>query len=109
MLWLLRLSLVLGGTPAELEARLTVGDLALYQALVEIDGPWWGEREAAMLRQLCSVQAAAAGSALTPDTLPIEWSVGAPNVSPTGNLLPPAAALPALAAHHGLAVEELPQ
>ncbi|VTU02774.1 unnamed protein product [Gemmataceae bacterium] len=109
MLWLLRLSLVLHATPAELEGRLTAADLSLYQALVEIDGPWWGEREAAMLRQLCSVQAAAAGSNIPPDQFAIEWTIGQGDDAAAANLLPPADGLAAFAAHHGLHVSEVPQ
>lgn len=87
---------------------LTAHDVALYQALVEIDGPWWGEREAAMMRQLCSVQAAAAGSDIEPDRFSIEWTVG-PATSTAGNLLPAGDGLAVFAARHGLRLEEVPQ
>jgi len=92
---------VLHATPAELEERLTPEDLALYQAWVELDGPWWGEREAAHLKQLCSVVAATAGADLPPDRFDTEWTVGAPGEAPA-NLLPPADGLAIWAARHGL-------
>ncbi len=104
MLWLLRLSFPLGRTPAELAEVLTARDLALYQALVEIDGPWWGEREAAMSRQLCSVQAAAAGASIPPDEFAIEWSVGSTPDRPAANLLPSSEGLALFAARHGAEV-----
>ena len=74
---------------------------------MEIDGPWWGEREAAHLRQLCSVQAAAGGVSIPPDEFEIEWTVGAAG-EPAVRLLPPADGLALFAARHGLPVEEVP-
>lgn len=106
-MWVLRLSLALGRTPAELLDVLTTADLALYQALVEIDGPWWGEREAAHLRQLCSVQAAAGGADIPAEQFNIEWRVGASAEAPDANLLPPCDGLEIFAARHGLDVEVL--
>lgn len=104
MLWLVRLSPVLGATPAELLDRLTAEDLALYQAAVEIDGPWWGAREAAYFRQLTSVTAAAAGCDLPADQLDIEWTVGRP-AEAAGVLFTPAEGIALFASRHGLAVE----
>lgn len=52
---------------------LTARDLALYQALAAIDGPWWGERESAYARLLCSVTAAAGGVSIPADDFAIEW------------------------------------
>jgi hypothetical protein len=107
--WVLRLSLALGRTPAELADVLTAADLALYQAIVEMDGPWWGAREAAYLRQLCAVQAAAGGASIPPDDFSIEWIVGAAaEGGPTCNLLPPTDGLAIFAARHGLDVTEEP-
>jgi hypothetical protein len=102
----LRLSLALGRTRRELEDALTAEDLALYQALVEVDGPWWGEREAAYLRQLCSVQAAAGGASIPPADFAVEWRVG--DDAGDANLLPPADGLALFAARHGLDVSEEP-
>jgi hypothetical protein len=73
---------------------------------VEIDGPWWGEREAAMMRQLCSVQAAATGTDIEPDRFAIEWTVGVSGDQPR-NLLPADDGLAIWAARHGLEVEEV--
>ncbi|WP_162669683.1 hypothetical protein [Gemmata massiliana] len=107
---MLRLSLALGRTPGELFEQLTATDLALYQALVEIDGPWWGEREAAHLRQIASVQAAAAGADVPPDQFEIEWRVGedAPATTSEFNLLPAAEGILMFAAQNGLEVQENP-
>lgn len=74
----MRLSLALGRLPDELAEVLTAGGLAEYQALCELDGPWWGEREAAHLRQLCAIQSAAGGVSASPDEFAIEWTVGTP-------------------------------
>lgn len=105
-MWVLRLSLALGRTPAELERTLTADELAEYQALVELDGPWWGEREAAHLRQLCSVQAAAAGADIPADQFQIEWALGSAGGT---NLLPSADGIALFAGAFGLdVVEELP-
>lgn len=93
--------------PAALEETLTAEDLALYQALVELDGPWWGEREAAYLRQLCAVQAAAGGSRISAAEFAIEWRVG-PADGDAANLLPPEEGLALFADRHGLTVQELP-
>jgi hypothetical protein len=70
-----------------------------------VDGPWWGEREAAYLRQLCSVQAAAAGADLPPDKFAIEWAVGP--AAPQEPLLDAATGLRAFAARYGLTTEEV--
>ncbi len=108
-MWVLRLSLQLGRLPHELEHALTAEDLALYQALVEIDGPFWGQRETQMIARLCSVVAATAGANLPPDEFEPEWTVGPAGDAPAGNLLPPADGLALLAARYGFAVaEELP-
>ena len=91
-------------TPSELADRLTAADLALYQAWAEEDGPWWGEREAAYLRTLCSVTAAAAGGAdVAPDDFRLTWSAGP--AEPV-ELLDAEAGLRVFAAKHGLAVTE---
>lgn len=106
LLWVIRLSLILGRTPSELAEVLTAEDLALYQAFVEIDGPWWGEGHAALLRQLCSVSAAAAGANIPPDSFKIDWTVGPPGDEPADNLLAPEDGIAIFAARHGLDVEE---
>ena len=105
MLWLVRLSLPLGRTPTELAEVLTLDDLALYQAAAEIDGPFWGEREAAHMRQLASVVAATRGADIPPDEFKIEWTIGGPD-APPANLLPPAEGLELFAARIGLDVVE---
>jgi hypothetical protein len=97
-----------GRTTRELAEVLTAADLAEYQALVEIDGPWWGEREAAHLRQLCALQAAAGGTDSSPDDWEIEWQVG-PADAPDVNLLAPEDGIKIMAAGFGLAVEEVPR
>ncbi|MDY3558124.1 hypothetical protein R5W23_000845 [Gemmata sp. JC673] len=103
-MWVLRLSIALGRLPDELERVLTAAQLAEYQALVELDGPWWGEREASYLRQLCSVTAAAAGAQIPADQFQIEWTIGATPV----NLLPSADGLALFADCFGLGIEETP-
>jgi hypothetical protein len=107
--WLIRLSLALGRTPTELAEVLTAGDLALYQAAAEIDGPWWGEGIAAHLRQLCSVTAAASGASIPPDDFAIEWTVGGEDreARPAANLLPPVDGLEIFAARYGLDLVEV--
>lgn len=109
MLWLLRLSLILPHPPSILAELLTADDLALYQAWVEVDGPWWGEREAALLRQLCSVVAATSGSKIPPDDFKSEWTVGPATETAGANLLPPADGLAIFAARHGLTLTEEPR
>lgn len=101
-MWVVRLSLALGRTVAELEAALTPADLALYQAVVEIDGPWWGEREAAHLRQLAAVQAAAAGAHVPADDFRIEWTLGP--AAAADRLLPSNDGLELFAARHHLPI-----
>lgn len=87
---------------------LTTGDLAEYQALVEIDGPWWGEREAAYARRLCSLIAATGGADHAPDDFAITWSIGSA-AEPEGNFLPPADGLVIFAARYKLRVEKRSQ
>ncbi len=101
---MVRLSLQLGRTRTELLETLTAEDLGFYQAVVEIDGPWWGEREAAHMEQLCSIQAAAAGADVEPDAFKIGWTVGAPGEHDQGgaNLLPSNDGIELFAARFGL-------
>jgi hypothetical protein len=97
----------MGRTERELAEVLTVAELSRYQALVEIDGPWWGEREAALLQQLCSVQAAAGGADIPPEEFKIQWRVGPAAVDPpAGRLLPPNDGIAIFAARYGLPVIE---
>lgn len=86
---------------------MTARDVALYQAWVEVDGPWWGEREDAQLRQLCSISAAAAGVPTPPDEFRLEWQLGGAD-GPAVNLLSPADGLAAFAAINGLDVTPEP-
>lgn len=97
----------MGRTRGELVELLTADDLALYQALVEIDGPFWGKRETAMMAQLCSLQAAAGGVHIPADEFEIEWRVGE-SAEAGGNMLAPAEGLELFAALHGLKVEVVP-
>lgn len=98
----------MGRTPGELAEVLTARELALFQAAVEIDGPFWGAREAAYMRQLTSVNAAAAGASVSPDELEIEWRVGGPGETGGPNLLDPADGLSMFAAMHGRQLSEVP-
>jgi hypothetical protein len=106
LLWSLRLCVLFHRPLAELDQVLTAAEIGLWMAMVEIDGPWWGEREAALLRQLCSVQAAAAGADLPPDQFRVEWVVGESAAS-SENLLPPDDGLEILAARYGVPVAVL--
>lgn len=107
-LWLLRLSLKLGRLPGELAELLTAEDLAAYQALVEIDGPFWGEGQAALLRQLCSIGAAQCGADIPPDDFAIEWTVGGKaDDGPAAPLLDPNAGIEIFAARYGIELVEV--
>lgn len=77
----------------------------MFQAAIEIDGPFWNEGLAAHLRQLCSITAAGAGADLPPDEFAIEWGIGAAGEAPPANELPPAEGLELFAARYGLDVE----
>lgn len=101
---MVRLSLVMGRTVAELESLLTPADLALYQAVVEVDGPWWGEREASYLRQLAAVQAAAAGAAVPAERFRIDWALGP---AAAADLLPSNDGLALFAARHELPITQV--
>jgi TolB-like protein len=98
----MRLSLSLGRLPAELAELLTLDDLAAYQALVELDGPFWLEGTAAQLRILTSVVAATAGAELPADRFAIEWNLGRRDAAEVVNLLPPADGLALWAGRYGL-------
>jgi hypothetical protein len=99
-LWLHRLSLVYGILPDDLAELLTLDQLNAFLALVEIDGPFWGEREAAASRLLCSVVAATAGAEVDPDRFRQEWTLGAD--APAGvNLLKSADGVALFAARYG--------
>lgn len=74
---------------------------------MEVDGPWWGEREAAYLRQLAAVGAAAGGTSVSPDEFKLDWHVG-PSDAPPANLLSPDDGLAIFAARHGLELSEAP-
>lgn len=107
--WLVRLSLRLGRTPTELAEVLTAADLSLYQAVTEIDGPWWGESETAHLRQLTAVTAAAGGVPIPSDEFRITWTVGGDSGPGEGvYLLDPADGLKMWAQSYGLTVTEEP-
>lgn len=103
----------MGRTRAELEELLTAADLALYQAVVEIDGPWWGAREAAHLRQIAAVTSRAAGADVQPEDFEIEWRVGkgpdqGEGEQPGPNLLPAVDGMRMMAAAAGLTLTEEP-
>ena len=100
-----RLSLHLRRTPAELAQVLTLGELVGYQALVELDGPWWLEGTAAYLRQLSSVIAASVGAQIPDERFTIEWEIGGQE-SPRVNLLPAADGLAILAGRLGAELVE---
>jgi len=80
-MWLYRLSLTLGRLPGELAEVLTAADVAAYAAMVELEGPWWGEREAHAIRELCSVVAATAGVSIAAEQFRHSWTVG-PRAAP---------------------------
>lgn len=67
---------------------------------MEIDGPWWGEREVAYLKQVCAVIAASRGVAGSPDDYAIEWVFG----DSVARLLPANEGLAILAERYGLEV-----
>lgn len=73
---------------------------------MEIDGPYWGERDAAYFRQLCSLSAAANGVVIPPDDFELKWTLG-PADGPPVNLIPPEIGLEIFAARHGVRLERI--